>query len=96
MIVTVEELKAHLNITFDDDDALIADKIAVAEACVAEYVGADLEADFETLPTPLREAVKQLAAHFYENREAVLVGATAQTLPLGVFDLVGPYREWCF
>ena len=48
------------------------------------------------VPDPIQEAIKQLAAHFYENREATLVGVSAQELPLGVADLINPYRAWCF
>mgnify|MGYP000197396570 CR=1 FL=1 len=51
---------------------------------------------YATVPAPLKEAVRQLAAHFYENREAALVGVTASELPFGVIDLVAPYRTWVF
>jgi len=39
MIVSLDNLKAHLNITFPDDDALLSQKLAVAETCVANYTG---------------------------------------------------------
>ena len=44
----------------------------------------------------LVEAVCQLAAHWYENREGTVVGATAQALPFGLSDIVREYREWSF
>ena len=47
-------------------------------------------------PAPLKEAVRQLAGHLYENREATLVGTGASALPFGVMDLLGPYRAWSF
>jgi uncharacterized phiE125 gp8 family phage protein len=40
-------------------------------------------------------AIKQLVAHFYRNREAVIVGATAADVPLGVRSLLGASR-WGF
>ncbi|TCT12665.1 putative phiE125 gp8 family phage protein [Tepidamorphus gemmatus] len=48
------------------------------------------------VPAPIKEAVRQLAAHLYENREASLVGITAEAVPFGLFDLIGPYRAWSF
>lgn len=98
-ILTVADAKAHLNLTTDTDDALIGDKIAAAEAWIAAYIGADLEDEevFEDgLPEPLKEAIRQLVAHFFENREASLVGVNAQELPFGLCDLLMPYRNWCF
>lgn len=48
-------------------------------------------------PLPaIAEAVRRLAAHFYENREAVMVGASVDELPLGVWDLITPFRKWGF
>ncbi|MGC8001609.1 head-tail connector protein, partial [Salmonella enterica] len=38
-VVTVEDIKAHSNITTDADDDLIADKIAAAEAWIAKFIG---------------------------------------------------------
>ncbi len=66
---------------------------AVSVSLIAGY--GDEPAD---VPAPLCEAVKQLAAHWYENREAVFVGNSAQAiaLPLGLFDLIEPYRRRVF
>jgi uncharacterized phiE125 gp8 family phage protein len=42
---------------------------------------------------PLVHAIKMLAAHYYENRRAVVVGATsAIEIPLGVKAIINPYR----
>jgi len=48
------------------------------------------------VPEPLRQAVKLLAAHWYENRIAVAdAGQTRfDELPLGVQYLLAPYRLW--
>jgi len=48
------------------------------------------------VPEPLRQAVKLLAAHWYENRIAVAdAGQTRfEELPLGVQYLLAPYRLW--
>jgi uncharacterized phage protein (predicted DNA packaging) len=95
MLVTLEEMKAHLNITTADDDALITGKIEAAEAHIEAMLPAGSLDNFAD-QQDVKEAVKQLAAHFYENREAVLLGVSAQELPLGVYQLLAPHRMWEF
>ena len=42
---------------------------------------------------PLTHAIKMLAAHYYENRRAVVVGTlSAVEIPLGVKAIINPYR----
>ncbi|MHA6692042.1 head-tail connector protein [Devosia sp. A449] len=90
------DLKAHLNLEHDLDDALLTSKIATAEGMVARHIGAEDPVTYADAPAPLKEAVLQLAAHYYENREASLVGVSAQELPFGFHDLVRPFRTWSF
>lgn len=96
MILTTDDIKAHLNLTTTDDDALIASKIAVAEAFVAQQLGAALD-DAETFsggtPEPVKEAVRQLVAHLYENREATTPLGLRDVSP-GFWDLIAPYQKW--
>lgn len=88
-----------MNVTIADDDDLIGDKIAAAEAWIGKFIGSALD-DAETFPggtpEPLKEAVRQLVAHLYENREATLVGITMSDVSPGLFDLIAPYREYVF
>ncbi len=44
------------------------------------------------LPAAIRSAMLLMIGNWYENREAVVVGATAAELPLGVQSLLYPYR----
>jgi uncharacterized phage protein (predicted DNA packaging) len=94
MTVTLASLKQHLNLTLDDDDELLTSKLEAARIWVAAYTGGS--ADQIDIPAPVDEAVRQLAAHLYENREATLTGLTAQALPFGFLDLLSPYRAWAF
>lgn len=94
-VVTVEDVKQHLNIVGDEDDALLAGKIDAAEAFVGRWTVTPL-AEMETVPADLLEAVRQLVGHWYENREASIVGVSAEQTPLGFWDLVNPHREWSF
>ncbi|MDG3575725.1 head-tail connector protein [Rhizobium sp. YJ-22] len=103
-IVTVDELKQQLNLTDDlgtGDDALLGRKIAAAQNHIERLLGFKIEATYggagqDEIPPALVEAVLQLASHWYENREATLVGVNAQELPLGLWDIVNEYREWSF
>ncbi len=93
-MIDLAAAKAHLNVTIDADNTLIGDKLAAAKAFVAAYTASD--PDSGTAPAPVREAVLQLTAHLYENREASLVGITAQHLPFGFLDLLANYRAFAF
>src|SRR3954469_17474540 len=100
-VVTLDEVKAHLNVTIADDDDLLTAKIAAAQASVESFIGAKLDdavAFPDGAPEPLKEAIRQYTAHLYDNREPISIGSgiSAVPLPLSVFDLVGPYRVWVF
>ena len=94
MTVSLENLKAHLNITSTDDDFVLVAKLDAASQWIAQYTGVPVGA--ADTPAPFDEATRQLAAHLFENREATMVGVTAQALPFGLLDLLNPYREWAF
>ncbi len=49
-------------------------------------------ASADDIPASLTQAVKMLAAHFYENREGA-VAARVYSLPRGVDALIAPWRE---
>ena len=44
------------------------------------------------VPAPLKHAVLLLTGHLYENREAV-TPVTLNEIPIGVYNLVAPYRR---
>ncbi len=48
--------------------------------------------DAGDVPAPLKQAIKMIAAAFYEGREA----GTLTHILGGVEDLINPYREWRF
>ncbi|MEO4040357.1 head-tail connector protein [Hoeflea sp. CAU 1731] len=88
--MTLDNLKAHLNITDNNDDALLTSKLGAALEWMALYVGED------ELGNPLViEATLQLAATFYEQREAI--GPTElQEVPFTVWELIEPFRVRSF
>jgi uncharacterized phiE125 gp8 family phage protein len=46
----------------------------------------------EDVPMPVRQALRMLVAHWYEAREPVLFGETADPVPASVASLIAPYR----
>lgn len=96
MIISLEEAKAHLNVTDDADDAVISSIVADAEDFIGGYV--DCPMTPEGAPNPVKRAVKMLVGTMYLNREAGLSDpeSRASDGPVSVFDLIGPFRKWSF
>lgn len=97
--ISVQAAKAHMNITDDTDDTLIQGKIDAAEAYVEQVLGKTLGTGFAGsggVPDPVTEAILQLTAHLYENREASIVGVAVEEVPFGFWTLLMPYREFAF
>lgn len=99
-VVSIDELKEQIGWSADlgaADDALMERKIDAAQAHIENLLGFKIEEKFTGgAPADLVEAVCQLAAHWIENREATLVGVTAQELPFGVWSIVAENREYSF
>lgn len=95
-IVELEDVKAQLNQTQDVDDDLIERKIDAAQAHLESLLGFGIQETYtpSNVPDDLKECVCLLAAHWYENREAVLVGVNAQPLPMGVDQIVANHRNY--
>ena len=45
------------------------------------------------VPAPIRQALTLLVAHWFERREPVVLGASAQEVPATVAGLLLPYRR---
>lgn len=45
------------------------------------------------VPPPIRHAILMLVAHWYENRETVVVGTISGDLPFAVNSLLAPFRR---
>lgn len=95
-VITKTDLKQHLRIEGSDDDTLLCAKIKVAEQWIEAHLGKTFASFTDGVPDPLKEAVRQLAGHLYENREATFDEGTIQALPFGLMSLITPYKEWAF
>lgn len=101
MVVDVPTIKDELGQTLAIDDVLIARKIAAAQNHIERLLGFKIEEEFggngqEPIPPALIECVTLLTCHWYENREATLVGVNAQEIPLGVAEIIREFRTYTF
>lgn len=99
MALDLASLKELCSVTGAADDALLTRLLAAATRHVERQLGYrldDMTALPDGAPEDLELAVYQLAADWYENREATLVGVTAQPLPFGVREILAEYRNYTF
>ena len=66
MILTIDEVKNHLRIQYDEEDALIEKLIAQAQAAAEDFCRVQFGDD---APEPVRLAVLLMVSHYYENRD---------------------------
>lgn len=99
MAIDLDALKQHCNVIGNGDDAVLTRCLSGAKTHLERLLGFALD-DADEFPdgTPadVEMAVLQLAAHWYENREASLIGVSAQILPLGVTEIVAEYRNYSY
>ncbi|MEF2074355.1 head-tail connector protein [Consotaella aegiceratis] len=98
MTLDATTLRDHLN-GVPDDDAALSRLLGAATAHVEAQLGFALD-DADEFPdgTPadIEQAVLMVAAHWYENREATVVGVSAQELPIGVVDIIREHRNYTY
>lgn len=107
-IATVPQLREQLNFTADlgsADDALLARLLEAAQNHLERTLGFAIGAavaevpprsGFEAgVPPALVEAVLQLAAWWYEQREAA-AEVQLHEVPFGVSEIVAGFRDWSF
>ena len=99
MIVTVDEVKTHLRIQHDEEDAYIESLIQQAQTAAEDYCrvqfepvdeeGIPIETD---VPEPVRLAVILMTSFYYENRD--IPDMTTYKATRMAFDsLLYPYRD---
>lgn len=103
MALDVDAFKAHLNMTADEgdeiDDAVLPQILNAATAHVERILGYALTDTTELPdgpPADLEQAVLMVAAHWYSERETVLIGVTGQEVPFGAARILGEYRTYTF
>lgn len=99
-IVTYQDVRNHIGLTEDNGDEMLSqDKSDAAQNHIERLLGFKIEERFggedqEPIPPALKEAVLQLAAWWFTNREAAT--DLDKRLPFGVDEIINEYREWTF
>ena len=90
MILTVDEVKAHLRIEDDEEDDYIESLIRQAQAAAEDFCRVSFEN--ESAPEPVKLAVMLMVSHYFENRdnpERAIYG----TMRIAFENLLYPYRD---
>ncbi len=98
-ILTLAEVKAHLRVGSDNsEDALITTYITAAREYVEGYqnriyLSTDEEVTAETMTNLEKAACLLLIGHWYENRQAVVLGTPPSEVPFAVKALLDIRRN---
>ena len=97
--LTIDEIKAHLNLDHDlDDELLEAYKVASLEVC-QKHIGKTFGEEETEKTIPFTPAIKigclMYIAYLYTNREAVTDLANLKPAPMTISALWEVYREPC-
>lgn len=108
-MLELDIIKQHVRLEpdFIEDDALLDTYANAAARHVENQTGRTLYATSAEIPAEgdehalvldddITTAMLLLIGHWYEHREAVVVDASAQTLPMAVDALITPYRHYHF
>jgi len=97
LILSVSEVKTHLRIETDEEDAYLASLIVQAQAAAEDFCRVSFESaqeDEERVPAPepVRLAVLLMVSHYYENRDNP-DRAVYGTMRIAFENLLYPYRD---
>ena len=97
--LTIDEIKAHVNLDHDlDDELLAAYKAATLEVC-QKHIGKTFGEEETEKTIPFTPAIKigclMYIAYLYTNREAVTDLANLKPAPMTISALWEVYREPC-
>ena len=98
-ILTLAEVKTHLRVGSDaTEDALITTYITAAREYVEGYqnrvfLSSDEEVEAETMTGVEKAACLLLIGHWYEHREAVVLGTPPSDVPFAVKALLDIRRN---
>lgn len=97
--ISLKRAKEHLRVVTDDENALIRLYIQAAREYAEKYqnrvfVSDDPDVEVETPGALEISAMLLIIGHLYENRETVVVGSSAVSVPTGAISLLSYNRGW--
>lgn len=99
MLLTLEDIKKHLNIDadFTEDDKYLRELCDVAEVMVEKHIDIPLDelrdSGTSYLPSPILHAVKLYIGNLYDNRESIAF-AQSNDLPHSLTSILRMYRDY--
>jgi uncharacterized phage protein (predicted DNA packaging) len=94
---TLEELKAHCNVDFDDDDDALQGYLDGATEYIRPFLVDDPEGDSPPgePSADLKQACLLIAGSWYSQREAS-IDVTLREIPFGATQILNGLRSWNF
>ena len=95
MHISIEDIKRHLNIDYEEDDQYLVDLIESAEAAIEKFIQQplkDLEDSDGMIPADLRHAIRLMVGGFYANREPAAFAQSSE-VPFGLHFLLIQHRK---
>lgn len=89
MVLTVDEVKQHLRIEYDEEDELIEKLIAQAQAAAEDFCRVSF---VEDVPEPVRLACLLFVSYHYENRDIPDM-TTYKSMRMAFEHLLYPHRD---
>lgn len=89
MVLTVDEVKQHLRIDNDEEDALIEGLIRQAQASAEDFCRVSFDEEAEE---PVRLACMLFVSYYYENRDIPDM-VTYKSMRLAFEHLLYPHRD---
>lgn len=93
-LLTIELMRKHLRVDHQEDDDLIELYAESALAWALWYCDNPALTQAADIPSSFKAAILLLIGSSYAVREAVIVGATADKLPIGVESLLWASRNF--
>lgn len=93
-IISLDEAKKHLNVSFDDDNEYISVLIAVASERIESHIDKKFE-EFEEIPMSIKHAVLLLVGELYKNRE-LTTESSVNELPFTINYLLTNYKNYSY
>lgn len=94
---SLEELKAHCNVDFDDDDDALQGYLDAATEYIRPFLVDDPEGDSPPgePSADLKQSCLLIAGSWYQQREAS-IDVTLREIPFGAMQIINQIRSWNF
>ena len=92
MIVSLDEIKAHLRIEHNEEDDYLNSLIVQAQCAAEDYCRIEFEELEDAPPEPVRLAIMLMVSFYYENRDIPDM-TTYKAMRMAFESLLYPHRD---